>query len=250
MAAAARLAEDLDFTGRRVLLTGAAGGLGRAMAAQFAANGATLVLADREPEPLRTLARDLGIAADCHGYDQGDVRSVQALAAAVGPVDVLVNNAGVMLLKPLLDADAHEIMRVFAIDVIGPVLLANAVAPAMIARGSGVIVNIGSQLAFCGAPNRGVYAAAKAALLQFTRSAAAEWGPAGVRVVGAAPGRTVTPMNEAVLRAEGEGGLARIPLGRYGTAMEAAKLVLFLASPAASYITGETVVADGGFLVC
>jgi len=246
---AARFADELDFAGRRVLLTGAAGGLGRAMAAQFAANRATLVLADRESAPLQALARDLGMPAECHVYDQADAGSVQALATAVGPVDVLINNAGVMLLKPLLDATADDISRVFAVDVIGPMLLASAVAPAMVARGSGVIVNIGSQLAFCGAVNRGVYAAAKAALLQFTRTAAAEWGPAGVRVVCAAPGRTVTPMNEHVLRTEGEQGLARVPLGRYGTAAEAAKLVLFLASPAASYITGETVVSDGGFVV-
>jgi len=247
--AGARLADDLDFRGRRVLLTGAAGGLGRAMAALFAGHGAQLVLADRETAALRALASELDIAADCHAYDQGDAASVQALARDAGAVDVLVNNAGVMLRKPLLDASADEIGRVFAVDAIGPMLLATAVARSMIARGSGVIVNLGSQLAGCGAERRGVYAAAKAALQQFTRTAAAEWGTAGVRVVCAAPGRTVTPMNEAVLREEGKGGLARIPLGRYGTAMEAAKLVLFLASPAAAYITGETVVADGGFVI-
>jgi len=243
------LSGQLDFGGRRVLLTGAAGGLGRAMAALFAAHGATLLLADRDSDAVRALAEELDIAAACHGYDQGDAASVQALAEAAAPVDVLINNAGIMLRKPLLEAGADEIGRVFAVDAIGPILLATAVARSMISRGGGVIVNIGSQLAGCGAEARGIYAAAKAALQQFTRSAAAEWGHAGVRVVCAAPGRTVTPMNEAALREEGKGGLARIPLGRYGTAAEAAKLVLFLASPAAAYITGTTVVADGGYVV-
>jgi NAD(P)-dependent dehydrogenase (short-subunit alcohol dehydrogenase family) len=247
--AATGLAGELDFGGRRVLLTGAAGGLGRAMAALFAAHGAQLLLADREAGALQALARELGIVAECHGYDQGDAASVKALARAAGAVDVLVNNAGIMLLKPLLEADADDFRRVFEVDAIGPMLLATAVARTMVARGSGVIVNVGSQLVGCGAAHRGVYAAAKAALQQFTRTAAAEWGRAGVRVVCAAPGRTVTPMNEAVLRAEGEAGLARIALGRYGTAAEAARLVLFLASPAAAYITGSTVVADGGFVI-
>jgi NAD(P)-dependent dehydrogenase (short-subunit alcohol dehydrogenase family) len=119
----------------------------------------------------------------------------------------------------------------------------------MIERGGGVIINVGSQLTVTGGELRGVYAAAKAAVSRFTRAAAVEWGRAGVRVVCIAPGRTITPLNETVRRSEGDRGLARIPLRRYGQPEEAAKLALFLASPAASYITGETVIADGGFVV-
>jgi NAD(P)-dependent dehydrogenase (short-subunit alcohol dehydrogenase family) len=160
-----------------------------------------------------------------------------------------VNNAGILLFKPLLDCTAEEVRRVLDVNVMGVIVLARTVARGMIARGRGVIVNVGSQLAFCGGEQRGVYAAAKAAVSQFTRAAAVEWGPGGVRVVCMAPGRTVTPLNEAVRRDARDRGLARIPLGRYGEPDEAAKLALFLASPAASYITGETVIADGGFVV-
>jgi NAD(P)-dependent dehydrogenase (short-subunit alcohol dehydrogenase family) len=242
------LARDLDFTGRRVLVTGAAGGLGRALAAGFASHGATLVLADLDRDALQDAARAAG-AGEWHVYDQADAESVERLAAASDPVDVLVNNAGILLFKPLLDCTAEEVRRVLDVNVMGVIVLARTVARGMIARGRGVIVNVGSQLAFCGGEQRGVYAAAKAAVSQFTRAAAVEWGPGGVRVVCMAPGRTVTPLNEAVRRDARDRGLARIPLGRYGEPDEAAKLALFLASPAASYITGETVIADGGFVV-
>lgn len=240
---------DLDFSGRRVLVTGAAGGLGSAISALFAAQGASLVLADIDEARLVSLQDRLGVAAQLCVFDQADPASVLGLAKESGAVDVLVNNAGVMLLKPLLDLAPDELDRVFRVNAIGPMLLAQAVAKGMTARRSGVIVNVGSQLVFSGARLRGVYAAAKAALTQFTRTAAVEWAPCNVRVVCAAPGRTVTPMNEETLREEGAAGVSRIPLGRYGSPAEAAKLVVFLASSAAAYITGETVVADGGFVL-
>ena len=247
--AAGALDRDFDFAGKRVLVTGAAGGLGRAMAHAFASHRATVVLADIDERGVRSVADDLGDGTECHIYDQADAASVEKLATVAGPLDVLVNNAGILLFKPLVDCTADEMRHVFDVDVIGLMILACGVARGMIARTGGVIVNVGSQLAFSGGELRGVYAAAKAAVSQFTRSAAVEWGPAGVRVVCMAPGRTVTPLNEVVRQSEGDRGLARTPLGRYGRPDEAAKLALFLASPAASYITGETVIADGGFVV-
>lgn len=243
------LDRDLDFSGKRVLVTGAAGGLGRALADGFASHSATVVLADLDADRVRAVAANLGAGTEWHAYDQADAASVERLAAAVRPVDVLVNNAGILLFKPLLECTSDEMRRVFEVDVMGVIALACAVARSMIERGGGVILNVGSQLAVAGGELRGVYAAAKAAVSQFTRAAAVEWGPAGVRVVCMAPGRTITPLNEAVRRREGDRGLARVPLGRYGEPEEAAKLALFLASPAASYITGETVIADGGFVV-
>lgn len=243
------LDRDLDFAGKRVLITGAAGGLGQAMAHAFASHAATVVLADIDGPGLRAVAGRVGPLAEAHEYDQADACSVERLAEAAHPVDVLVNNAGILLFKPLLESSAAEVRRVFDVDVVGVMVLARAVARRMIERGGGVIVNVGSQLAFTGGELRGAYAAAKAAVSQFTRAAAVEWGPMGVRVVCMAPGRTITPLNEAVRNSDGDRGLARIPLGRYGEPEEAAKLALFLASPAASYITGETVVADGGFVV-
>ncbi|MEP7206761.1 MAG: SDR family oxidoreductase [Casimicrobiaceae bacterium] len=243
------LSGDLDFAGRRVLITGAAGGLGRAFTAGFASHGATVVLADIDAAALRSIATATAPDTQWHPYDQAEPESVERLAQAAGPVDVLINNAGILLLKPLLESTADDIRRVLDVNVIGVMLLAQAVARKMIERGGGVIVNVGSQLAFTGGEQRGVYAAAKAAVSQFTRTAAVEWGPSGVRVVCMAPGRTITPMNESVRRDDRDRGLARIAIGRYGSADEAAKLALFLASPAASYITGETVIADGGFVI-
>jgi NAD(P)-dependent dehydrogenase (short-subunit alcohol dehydrogenase family) len=121
----------------------------------------------------------------------------------------------------------------------------------MVERRRGVIVSIGSQTAFTGGENRAVYAAAKAAVSQLTRSAAVEWGPYGVRVVCLAPGRSLTRMTQETARPgyTGDRGLARVPLGRWGTPEEIAKLVVFLASDTAAYVTGETLVADGGYVI-
>ena len=245
---AGTLDRDFDFSGKRVLVTGAAGGLGRAMTRAFASHGATVVLADIDERGVRSVADDLGPGTEWHAYDQADAALVEHLAAVTQPLDVLVNNAGILLFKPLLECTADEMRRVFDVDVVGLMVLARSVARGMVERGCGVIINVGSQLAFSGGELRGVYAAAKAAVSQFTRAAAVEWGRAGVRVVCMAPGRTITPLNETVRQSEGDRGLARIPLGRYGRPEEAAKLALFLASPAASYITGETIIADGGFV--
>jgi len=241
---------DLDFTGRRVLVSGAAGGIGSAMAAAFAAHGGEVILADIDGEALEKQAERLGGVA-FHHYDQGDASSIAALAAAADPVDVLCNNAGIIQAGPLLEQSPETIQRIIAINLTGPMLLARQIGEGMVARGRGVIVNTASQLAFHGAPTRAAYAAAKAGLVQFTKSAAAEWAPHGVRVVALAPGRTLTPMTAPFLATEEQRreGLKHIPAGRYGSAEEMAKLALFLASDAASYVVGATLVADGGYVL-
>ncbi len=193
---------DLDFTGRRVLVTGAAGGIGSAMAAAFAAHGGELILADFDGEAVKKLAGELGGGAAFHHYDQGDADSIAALAAAAGPVDVLCNNAGMIQVGPFLEQSPEIIQRIIAIDLTGPMLIARHVGEGMVARGRGVIVNTASQLAFHGSATRAAYAAAKAGLVQFTKSAAAEWAPHGVRVVALAPGRTLTPMTVPFLGTE------------------------------------------------
>lgn len=243
--------KDLDFTGRRVLVTGAAGGIGSAMAAAFAAHGGELILADFDAEAVEKQARKLGGGAAFQQYDQGNAASIAALAAAVDPVDVLCNNAGIIQVGPFLEQSPEIIQRIIAIDLTGPMLLARHVGEGMVARGRGVIVNTASQLAFHGSATRAAYAAAKAGLVQFTKSAAAEWAPHGVRVVALAPGRTLTPMTASFLATEAQRreGLKHIPAGRYGSREEMAKLALFLASDAASYVVGETLVADGGYVL-
>ena len=245
------MATEFDFTGRRILVTGAASGIGAAMAAAFAAHGGEVVLADIDDAGLVAVAETLGESVARQVYDQGDIESVAELAASVGAVDVLMNNAGIVLFGPIVEHEPAAIQRAVNVDLVGPMVLARLLVPGMISRGRGVVVNTASQLAFAGAEGRGVYAAAKAGLVQFTKTAAAEWGPQGVRVVALAPGRTLTPMTAAVLGTpeQRQAGLAHIPAGRYGTAEEIAGLALFLASDAADYIHGATLIADGGYVV-
>lgn len=243
------LASDLDFSGRRVLITGAAHGFGAAMARAFAAQGASLVLADIEADILSAVAQPLG--AESHLFDQGSALSIAALASAVGDVDILVNNAGVLLTGPMLDAAEASIRRLMDVDVLGVIFLMQTFGHSMVRRGGGVVLNISSQTAFCGGENRGIYAAAKAAVAQLTRAAAVEWGPAGVRVLALAPGRSITRMTQQTTGGgySGDRGLDRVPLGRWGTAEEIANLAVLMCSRAASYVTGETLIADGGYVV-
>lgn len=243
------LARDLDFSGRRVLVTGAANGFGAAMARLFAAHGASLVLADIERDGVDAIARDLG--AEAHVFDQADAASISRLAAAVGDVDVLVNNAGILVAKPLLEIEPEDIRLLVDTDFVGVVLMMRAFARSMVRQNRGVILNFSSQTAFTGGENRGIYAACKAAVSQITRSAAVEWGAHGVRVVALAPGRCLTRMTvqTAAPGYSGDRGLARVPLGRWGSPEEIAKLAVMLCSDAAAYVTGETVIADGGYVL-
>lgn len=243
------IARDLDFTNRRILITGAANGFGAAMAGLFRAAGARLVLTDIEEEPLARVAASC--KAEAHVFDQGDLASIECLVARAGEVDTLINNAGVLVAKPLLETSVEELLRMINIDLIGPLRLMQLVGAGMVRRRRGVILSFGSQTAFSGGENRAVYAASKAAISQLTRSAAVEWGPHGVRVVCLAPGRSLTRMSSNTVKEgqSGDRGLARVPLGRWGSAEEIAKLAMFLVSDAAAYVTGETVIADGGYVI-
>ena len=242
--------QDLNFKGQRVLVTGAAGGIGSAMVAAFAAHGGELILADFDGEAIEKQAIELGGAA-FHQYDQSNAASISKMAASVGTVDVLCNNAGMIEAGPFLEQSPEIIQRIISIDLTGPMLIARHIGEGMVKRGRGTIVNTASQLAFHGSATRAAYSAAKAGIVQFTKSAAAEWAPHGVRVVALAPGRTLTPMTVPFLSTEEQRseGLKHIPIGRFGNSEEMAKLALFLASDAASYVVGETLVADGGYVL-
>ncbi len=243
------LSQDFNFHGRRALVTGAANGFGRAIATLLAERGASLHLADIEKDTLSQFASSLG--ATYRVYDQADISSIESLAETAGEVDILINCAGILIAKPFLETTAAEIRRLIDVDLIGVLALMQSIGCGMVERRRGVILSIGSQTAFCGGEGRGVYAAAKAAISQITRSAAVEWGPFNVRVVCLAPGRSLTRMTAETANPgnTSDRGLARVPLRRWGTADEIAKMAVFLVSDAASYITGETLIADGGFVL-
>ncbi len=250
------------WAGRRVAVSGAGGGIGRAAARRFADEGASVVLIDRSPELLERSLDDIrrgpGGGGAVRGVlcDQTCADDIGRAVAETGPVDVFVNSAGIVLRKPLLDTGFDEFDRVLRVNVTGCVAMATGMARAMIAGGGaggggGVIVNVGSQLGFMTGVDRGAYSASKAALAQFTRTAGLEWIRLGVRVVSVAPGPVDTPMT-ADLRADADGLAAltaRMPIGRMIEADEISRIILFLASPAAAAIVGQTLVADGGWML-
>ncbi len=246
-----RFVDRFDFRDRRALVTGAGNGIGEAIARAFVEQGAYVVLADRDESALARVAADLADASEAHAFDQADLASVEALAAAAGDVDILVNNAGIAVRGPLLDLDWERLRSVVDINLVGPIALTRVVGAGMVRRGRGNVINIGSQMAFTGARNRSAYASTKLALSQFTRTAALEWGTHGIRVNCIAPGRTMTAINREVFAdpAEYAAGLLRIPLRRYGEPDDIANAAVFLASDAAGYVTGQTLIVDGGWVL-
>lgn len=240
-----------DFTGKTACVTGAASGIGRATTMLLADLGAVVHAADRDQTGLDTLAAVRPNAIKPVVYDQSKRESVEHLASVIGPVDILANNAGVLLYEPLLDLKWDDLEHVVSIDLVGAIGLTRLVGAAMVARRKGAIVHTGSQLTFNGAEFRAVYAAAKAGISQFVKTAALEWGPHGIRVNCVAPGRTLTAINRHLLSDPKEyaEAIKRIPLGRFGQPEDIARAIAYLASDASSYVTGQTLVVDGGWIL-
>ena len=240
-----------DFTGKTACVTGAASGIGRATAALLADLGAVVYVADRDADGLAAFARERPAALRPVRFDQREIGSIEQLAAAVGEIDILINNAGVLLYEPLADLKWDDLNRVVSINLSGSMALTRLIGAGMIARRRGVIVHTGSQLAFNGAELRAVYAATKAGISQFVKTAALEWGKHGVRVNCVAPGRTLTAINRHLLKktAQHSEALRRIPLGRFGQPADIAHAFVFLASDASAYVTGHTLVVDGGWIL-
>lgn len=242
---------QFDFSRKTVCVTGAASGIGRATALLFGELGATVHLADRTAEPIEQLARERPGVFQAVPFEQSDRASIERLAAKIGDVDVLINNAGVLLYEPLLDLKWEDLDRVVATNLSGAIALTRLVGQRMVARKRGVVVHTSSQLVFNGAEFRAVYAATKAGISQFVKTAALEWGPHGVRVNAVAPGRTLTPINRHLLDTPEQYAEAvkRIPLGRFGQPEDIANAMTFLASEASAYVTGQTLVVDGGWVL-
>lgn len=236
-----------DFAGRTAVVTGAASGIGRAMAEQLRDRGARVVGVDLDPA---------GVPDGCTPYaaDVADPAAVAAARDAIGPIDVLMNNAGIGSTTDLLDCSVEEWDRVFAVNVRSVFLWTQAFLPSMLAGGYGAIVNTASVAALVGLRDRAAYSASKGAIVSFTRQVAIQYAGTGVRCNCLCPGTVDSPwVGRLLAEADDPAGaraalVSRQPIGRLGTPEEVARAGVYLASDDAAFITGTGLVIDGGIL--
>lgn len=237
------------LSGRRGVVTGAAQGIGAAIAQEVVAAGATVVLCDRDPA-VRGTAEGLGMPwAQLDITDPGGVTQTFADVAAGGPIDFLVNNAGIRLIKPLGEVSLEDWREVLAVNLDGSFLCTRAVLPTMLSAGGGAIVNLASAAGILAFRDRPAYNASKAGIIAFTKSVAAEHAADGIRCNAVAPGVIETPLTASYFTDEDLA--ARIqrstPSGRWGQPNEIARPVVFLLSDMASFVCGHTLIVDGGW---
>ncbi|MFV0307887.1 MAG: SDR family NAD(P)-dependent oxidoreductase [Desertimonas sp.] len=238
--------------GRRALVTGAAQGIGRAIAERMAAEGATLGLIDLDPD-VKNVADGLGARAST--VDLGDADATRGVIDEVigelGGIDILVNNAGIFQLMALLDLSIQDWDRMHAINTRSMLVTTQVAARAMIGAGTGgAVVNLASMVAKQPAPDQAHYAASKAGVIALTQAAALELGPAGIRVNCVCPGYVLTAMGADTRTPEMvTEWSARSPLGRCAEPDDVAGVVTFLASDDAAYLTGQSVNVTGGMIM-
>ena len=246
-----------DLSGKTAIVTGGGSGIGRQMAEGLAEAGANLVLCARKAERCEQAAADLeqlGVRALGLACDVRDPEQIQAVVRRtveeLGSVDVLVNNAGTVWGATPEDMPLEGWQKVVDVNLTGVFLFAQAAGRVMIERTGGSIVNIASVAGLHGAPpevvNTVVYHATKGGVIAFTRDLAWKWAQHGIRVNAVAPGWFPSDMSRFVLDSQGEELERRIPLRRFGGPEDLKGAVVFLASPASAYVTGHTLVVDGG----
>jgi NAD(P)-dependent dehydrogenase (short-subunit alcohol dehydrogenase family) len=252
---------NMSFENKVAVVTGAASGLGLATAKAFAESGASVVLADWHEEAAQSAAKELAnkghktLAVRCDVSDDAQVQAmVKQTVATFGRLDAAYNNAGVQnVLAETADTTQEDYDRVMGINLRGVWSCMKFELQQMRKQESGTIVNCSSLGGLVGGAERGIYHAAKHGVLGFTKSAALEYAARGIRINAICPGLIWTPMADQMV-AGGQGEILEamkksVPMGRYGRAEEIADVVLWLSSDAASYVTGQSISVDGGFIM-
>ena len=246
-----------ELTGKRALITGGTHGLGMAMAKGLAEAGATLLINGHSPEKMNSALLEYsshGINAEAHLFDVTDESAVERAIDKIeseGPIDVLINNAGIIKRTPILDMAVSDFRQVIDVDLVGPFIVSRQVGKHMVKRRAGKIINICSMMSELGRNTVTAYAAAKGGLKMLTRNMATEWAKYNIQVNGIGPGYFATEQT-APIRISGHPFndfiVNRTPAGRWGDPADLVGTAIFLSSAASDFINGQIIYVDGGIL--
>lgn len=247
-----------DLTGKRALITGGTHGLGMAMAKGLAQAGATLIINGHTPDKMKTALeyyKKQGFKALGYLFDVTDEqevsKSIEQIEREAGPIDILINNAGIIMRTPILEMSAADFRKVVDIDLTGPFIVSKHVGKRMIERKAGKIINICSMMSELGRNTVSAYAAAKGGLKMLTKNMATEWAKHNVQVNGIGPGYFATEQT-APIRVDGHPFnqfiIDRTPAGRWGDPDDLIGTTVFLSSAASNFVNGQIIYVDGGIL--